>query len=61
VHEEHPVLPWMVRHAAQVVNRYRIGEDGMPRHRRFNGRNFDKEVAEFGETVCFLPILEVEG
>ena len=29
VPEEHAVIPWMVRHAAQVVNRYRIGEDGL--------------------------------
>ena len=44
----------MVRHAAQVVNRYRIGEDGLTRHRRLKGRSFDKEVAEFGESVWFL-------
>ena len=54
VPEDHPVVPWLVRHAAQAVNRYRIGSDGLTRHRRLKGRDFNKEVAEFGESVWFL-------
>ncbi len=52
--EEHPIIPWVIRHAAQVINRHRIGEDGLTRHRRLKGKNFDKEVAEIGESVWFL-------
>jgi hypothetical protein len=55
VPEDHPAMPWLVRHAAaQVVNKHRIGSDGLTRHRRLKGREFNKEVAEFGESVWFL-------
>ena len=54
IFQEHQIITWVIRHAAQVINRYRTGEDGLPRHRRLKGKNFDREVAEIGESVWFL-------
>ncbi len=49
---EHPVVPWMVMHAAWVVNRSRKDDEGA--YRRWKGREFKKPVAEFGN-VCCMP------
>ena len=36
----HHCIPWMVRHAAQVINRYQVGSDGKTAYRRLKGSNF---------------------
>ena len=48
---EHPVVPWMVMHAASVVNRSRKDDEGFSAYRRWKGREFTKPVAEFGKCV----------
>ena len=45
---EHPVLPWMVRHAGATISRYQKGPDGMTAYRRIRGRDFHNVVVEFG-------------
>jgi hypothetical protein len=52
---EHPVVPWMVMHAASVVNRSRKDDEGFSAYRRWKGREFTKPVAEFGECVLYAP------
>ena len=48
------IVPWMIRHAVQMRNRIRIGEDGRTCWKRLKGREFKREVAEFGENVWYL-------
>ena len=48
------MMPWMVRHAANVINRYHKGTDGMTAYRRLKGKEFKKEVVEFGEGVWYM-------
>ena len=43
--EEHQVVPWMVMHAASVVNRSRKDDEGFSAYRRWKGREFTKPVA----------------
>lgn len=45
------VIPWLVSHAAATINRRRVGEDGMTAFRRWEGKDFRTNVAEFGESV----------
>ena len=45
------ILPWMVRHAGNTVNRYHKGADGLTAYRRLKGKEFKRDVAEFGEGV----------
>ena len=51
---DHPSIPWLVKHAADVINITRVGMDGKTAFARWKGRNFNKKVAEFGEHVWYL-------
>ena len=46
-------MPWLVMHAASVINRGRKDEEGFSAYRRWKGREFNKPVAEFGECVLY--------
>ena len=48
------IVPWMVIHAARTINRYQVGQDGKTAYKRWKGKEFRREVAEFGESVMYL-------
>jgi len=50
---DHDLLPWLVTHAAALLSRFKVGEDGMTAYRRLRGREFQLPIAEFGESVWF--------
>ena len=52
----HPLIPWMIEHAAQRKNRYMVGADGRPPTERLRGRGIQRLVYEFGEKVLFLRL-----
>ena len=52
--EESPVIPWMIMHAAGILNKFRMGADGHTAYQRVKGRAFSRRLAEFGECVWFL-------
>ena len=52
---KHCLLPWIVRHAAWTVNRYVIHSDGYTSFERRCGRNYERAICEFGETLLYLP------
>ena len=45
------IVSWMIRHAAFVLTRYRIGHDGHTAYRRLTGRDWMGPVAEIGEQI----------
>ena len=45
------VLPWLVRHASTTLFRELKGKDGFTAYRRLKGKDFNKELVEFGECV----------
>ena len=45
------VLLWMIRRAAMVYSRCKVGEDGKTRYERQKGRKCNLEVVPFGEFV----------
>ena len=47
-------LPWLVMHAATTITRYRKDADGITAYRRWKGKEFKRDVAEFGENVWYL-------
>ena len=51
---DHPLLPWLVRHAGATISRYQKGRDGMTAYRRLKGRDFVRNVIEFGECVWYM-------
>ena len=52
----HPLIPWIIEHAAQFKNRYMVSADGRTPTERVRGRGVQRPVYEFGEKVLFsLP------
>ena len=54
VAETSDVVPWMIRHAAMLLNIGQRGDDGRTAWERVKGRRFNREVPEFGERVMYL-------
>ena len=54
--DDSPLLSWLPRSAAQVMNKLRIGKDGKTSEMRRPGRRWRKPVAQFGEKVWFRKI-----
>ena len=52
--EESPIIPWMIMHAAGILNKFRVGVDGRTACQRVKGRALAKALAEFGECVWYL-------
>ena len=50
-----PILAWMVRHAANVMCRGRIGADGRTPEQRRTGRRWTKATVLLGEQCFFKP------
>ena len=50
---DHPIITWLVEHAADVVSRYQVGRDGHTAYERWKGKRFRGEAVEFGELVHY--------
>ena len=53
-----PLLSWLPRFAAQVMNKMRSGKDGKTSEMRRTGRRWRKPMVQFGEKVWFREIGE---
>ena len=53
---DHPILAWIARHAAFLLTRFRIGEDGKSAYERTLGRPWRRPTIVFGEQVMFKPV-----
>ena len=58
VADDSPLLSWLPRFAAQVMNKMRIGKDGKTSEMRRTGRRWRKPMAQFGEKAWFRKIGE---
>ena len=52
----HPLIPWIMEHAAQLKNRYVVGADGRTPTKRLRGRGVQRPAYELGVKVLFLPL-----
>ena len=60
--DDSPLLSWLPRFAAQVMNKMRIGkDDGKTSEMRRTGRRWRKSMAQLSEKVCFRKIAEDGG
>ena len=57
ISDDSPLLGWLPRFAAQVMNKMRIGKDGETSEMRRTGRRWRKPMAQFGEKVWFRKIV----
>ena len=53
-----PLLSWLPRFAAQVMNKMRIDKDGKTSEMRGTGRRWRKPMAPFGDKVWFRKVGE---
>ena len=53
VSEELAIVPWLVIHSARTFNRFSVGPDGLTPYRRWKGKDFRRDIAEFGEVVMY--------
>ena len=53
---QHPLIHWLVHHAAYVLTRFVPGDDGLTPYHKMHGRTSMDRIAEFGERVLwFVP------
>ena len=53
---ETPIMMWLIEHAGDLMNRFRVGEDGRTPRERNTGKKDFPMMAEFGESVLYLPM-----
>ena len=51
---KHPIMSWMVKHAAYLLNRYAVHADGNTSYYRRWNKERKTPVCEFGETVLYM-------
>ena len=49
-----PIIPWLVAHAADTINRYHVGKDGKTAYEKWKGKEFKRTSPEAGERIHFL-------
>ena len=54
VTSKHPLVPWLVRHTAHLLNRYATHADGNISYFRRWNKDYRAPLCEFGETVLYL-------
>ena len=54
VPDQSPLLAWLIEHAANLYNFYRLDQDGYTPYRRLKGRTWNVKLPEFGEQVEYL-------
>ena len=57
----HPCMAWLVRHAADVVNRYLVMKDGTTSYERIKGRKFTDVMRVFAHPVLHRVSGKVQG
>ena len=53
IDKKHPLMPWMIRHAVWLINRYLIHSDGLTSYQRRWERDYKQAICEFGEMVLY--------
>ena len=53
IEESSPIIEWLVKLAADLTNRFQLGEDGRTNFQRWKMETFNEELPEFGEKVMF--------
>ena len=61
ISNQHPILPWIIRHAAYLLNRYAVHNDGYTSFQRRWQKAHKQPLCEMGETVQYMiPTLRTQ-
>jgi hypothetical protein len=58
---QHACFPWLVMHAADVINKFRVGVDGTTAYEKIKGRAYSGQMYEFGSCVLYKIGANVMG
>ena len=58
---KHPVTAWLVEHAADLLSKYQVGDDGKTGYERWKGKKFQQEEIEFGEKIHYRENLKARS
>ena len=50
---DHPIVPWMVRHAGHLITTSRVRDGGRTAYQLMKGRRSNAKLVPFGESVLF--------
>ena len=50
----HPVMTWLVEHAADILNKFQVGVDGRTAYERSRGKKYKGEMYHFGRKVFHM-------
>ena len=53
IHLEDAVTPWIIRHAAHIITRCRVRDNGRTAYQEMKGRRTNAKMVPFGEAVLF--------
>ena len=51
IRSSHPIMTWIVEHAAALLSRYQVGDDGKTPYERLKGKKYGGTEVEIGEKV----------
>ena len=51
------LMPWLVEHCSTLINRCRIGIDGLTAQERLKNKPNKKKMCEVAETVLYMPVM----
>ena len=51
---DHPVVPWLIRHAGYLITRCRVRPSGRTAFQMMKGRRSNTKLFEFGENLSFM-------
>lgn len=57
----HPVVPWIIEHAADILTKYPVSKDGKTPYERLKGKRYRGEIFEIGQVVTYRIPGKVEG
>ena len=60
IEQDDVIVPWMVRWAAMLISRFKVGKDGKTGYERRRGRKCKIPVVPFGETVWYKLVRETK-
>ena len=57
----HKVIPWLVEHAVDLVNKLQVGQDGKTSFERLKGKRFNGDLVRFANPVMMRVAGKVQG
>ena len=57
----HPMFPWLVEHAGDVLTKFLVGEDGRTAYERTKGKKCSGEMYQFGASIMHRTSGKVTG